>query len=157
MLQEPPPVVELLAELEQFATAVSQTLAADTIDWQWRPSPGEWNLTELCCHLRDVEQEVHQPRFQNMMAAANAFISGATSDDWVIERQYAQQNGRIALNEFLAARSRTIAMLPPPDDPIWARQGRHSFFGPTSTHELLNLAVKHDQAHWDQLQLLVRH
>ncbi|MBK6326626.1 MAG: DinB family protein [Chloroflexi bacterium] len=157
MLQEPPPVAELLAELERFATAVSQILATDSIDWQWRPSPGEWSLTELCCHLRDVEQEVHQPRFLSMMSTANAFISGATSDDWVAERQYARQNGRVALHEFLAARDRTIAMLPQPGDPIWARQGRHSFFGPTSTHELLNLAVKHDLAHWEQLRTLLRH
>ncbi len=155
MLQEPPPVAELLAELRRFATAVAQAVAARKPDWQWRPAPGEWNLTELCCHLRDVEREVHQVRFRSLLAADNAFIPGATSDDWVQARAYAQQDGRLALSEFLTARQETIAMLPPADDPYWQRQGRHSFFGPTTSHELLNLAVKHDQAHGEQLQQLL--
>lgn len=159
MLQEPPPVTELLADLGGFATAVAQAVSAaavaTAVDWQWRPAPGEWNLTELFCHLRDVEREVHQVRFRSMMAADNAFIPGATSDDWVKERDYARQNGRLALTEFLAARQETISMLPPAADAFWQRQGRHSFFGPTSAHELLNLAVRHDQAHWEQLQKLL--
>lgn len=155
MLQEPPPIVELLADLARFATAVSQAMTGEAIDWQWRPAPGEWSLTELCCHLRDVEREVHQVRFRSILAANNAFIPGATADDWVLERDYARQNGRLALNEFLRARQETIAMLPSADNPFWQRQGRHSFFGPTTAHELLNLVVKHDKAHWEQLQKLL--
>ncbi|MCA9874084.1 MAG: DinB family protein [Anaerolineales bacterium] len=156
MLQEPPPVAELLADLKGFATAVSEATAVADIDWHWRPAPAEWNLTELSCHLRDVEREVHQVRFRSMLALDNAFIPGATSDDWVLERGYARQNGRLALQSFLAARQETIAMLPPADDLFWQRQGRHSYFGPTTSHELLNLAVKHDQAHWEQLQKLLQ-
>jgi len=155
MLQEPPPVAELLADLARYATAVSQAISGAEVNWQWRPAPGEWNLTELCCHLRDVEREVHQVRFRSILAADNAFIPGATSDDWVVERDYARQDGRLALDQFLQARQETIAMLPEPDDSFWQRQGRHSFFGPTTAHELLNLAVKHDQAHWEQLQKLL--
>jgi len=155
MLQEPPPVAELLADLAGFATAVSQAMSGTQVDWQWRPAPGEWNLTELYCHLRDVEREVHQVRFRSILTADNAFIPGATSDDWVVERDYARQDGRLALDQFLQAREETITMLPGPDNPFWQRQGRHSFFGPTTAHELLNLAVKHDQAHWEQLQKLL--
>lgn len=156
MLQEPPPVYELLADLEEFATVVAQAMAGTNVDWHWRPAPAEWSLTELFCHLRDVEREVHQVRFRSMLAAPNAFIPGATSDEWVLEREYARQDGRLALTEFLAARGETVAMLPSADDPFWQRQGRHSFFGPTTSHELLHLAVGHDQAHWDQLQGLLR-
>ncbi|MBK8987743.1 MAG: DinB family protein [Chloroflexi bacterium] len=155
MLQEPPPIAGLLDELAWFATAVAQTTSTTDLDWQWRPAPEEWSLTELFCHLRDVEREVHQARFRRMMAADNAFIPGATADAWVIERAYARQDGRLALADFLAARRETLALLPGADDPFWQRRGRHAFFGPTSAHELLNLAVKHDQAHWEQLQKLL--
>lgn len=156
MLQQPPPIAELLADLAEFATAVSLAVADEAVDWQWRPAPVEWSLTELFCHLRDVEREVHQARFRSILAADNAFIPGATADDWVLERDYARQNGRLALNDFLHARQETIAMLPPADYPFWQRQGRHSFFGPTTAHELLNLVVKHDKAHWEQLQKLLQ-
>ncbi|MBE2222942.1 MAG: DinB family protein [Anaerolineae bacterium] len=154
-MQKPSPVPELLQELRHFATAVSDTLASPEINWQWRPAPAEWNLTELCCHLRDVEREVHQLRFKAIIANENAFISGATPDDWVVARDYKQENGRSALNTFLQYRQETITLLANLDDAMWQRQGRHSFFGPTSMHELLNLVVGHDEAHWQQIQNLV--
>ncbi len=154
-MQQPRPVPELLQELADFATAVSNALSSLEIDWDWRPAPQEWNLTELCCHLRDVEREVHQLRFKNLIAKENAFISGATPDDWVDERDYKQENGRSALAAFLQLRQETFALLTGLDDTFWQRQGRHSFFGPTSMHELLNLVVGHDEAHWQQVQMLV--
>ena len=154
-MQQPRPVPELLQELARFATAVSDTLTAPEINWHWRPAPTEWNLTELCCHLRDVEREVHQIRFKNLIAKENAFISGATPDDWVAERDYQQENGRSALNTFLQLRQETLDLLAELDDTMWQRQGRHTFFGPTSMHELLNLVVGHDEAHWQQIQNLV--
>lgn len=156
MLQETPPIADLLAELAQFATAVACSIAPNEVDWHWRPAAGEWCLTELLCHLRDVEREVHQVRFRALLTGDNAFIPGATSDDWVVEREYARQNGRLALTDFLAARRETVALLPLPAAAFWQRQGRHSYFGPTTAHELLNLAVRHDQAHWQQLQTLLR-
>jgi hypothetical protein len=154
-MQQPRPVPELLQALADFSTAVSDTLSAPEIDWHWRPASTEWNLTEVCCHLRDVEREVHQLRFQNIIARENAFISGATPDDWVAERHYQQENGRSALDTFLKYRQETLSMLSELDEPMWGRQGRHSFFGPTSMHELLNLIVGHDEAHWQQIQKLV--
>lgn len=157
MLHEPPPVAQLLERLRAFATAVTTAMAHPNLDWQWRPSPSEWSLTELSCHLRDVEREVHQVRFHSLLASDNAFIPGATADDWVIERGYARQNGRLALQEFLTAREETIALLETMPGDYWQRQGRHAFFGPTSAHELLNLVVNHDQAHWEQLEKLLNH
>lgn len=154
-MQQPRPVSELLQELADFATAVSEALASTKTCWDWRPGTDEWNLTELCCHLRDVEHEVHQTRFKSLIIAENAFISGATPDDWVVQREYQQENGRSALNTFLQYRQETLDILTGLDDAMWQRQGRHSFFGPTSMHELLNLVVAHDEAHWQQVQTLL--
>lgn len=154
-MQQLRPVSELLAALADFATAVSTFLAPPEIDWDWRPAPAEWNLTEVCCHLRDVELEVHQLRFRALIATENSFISGATPDEWVKEREYEQENGRFALQTFLQFRQKTLVLLTDLDDALWQRQGRHAFFGPTSMHELLNLVVSHDEAHWQQIQALV--
>jgi hypothetical protein len=154
-MQEPPPVSALLVELADFAVKIQQALAPDEIDWQWRPAEDEWSLTEVACHLRDVEREVHQPRFRDLIASDNAFLPGATSDEWVRQRQYQRQDGRLALKDFVIARSQTVALLHGLDEETWERQGRHAFFGPTTMHELLNLAVKHDQAHWQQIIMLL--
>jgi hypothetical protein len=155
-MQQPPPVSDLLQAMAEFATAVSATLSVDDINWDWRPAPAEWNLTEVCCHIRDVEREVHQVRFDAIIKQENAFVSGATPDDWVAERQYRDENGRSAIDEFLVYRQETLDMLTKLDDDMWQRQGIHSFFGPTSMHELLQLVVKHDEAHWQQIESLVK-
>ena len=89
------------------------------------------------------------------MAEDNAFIPGATPDDWVVVRNYQGENGRFAFNTFLQYRQETVDLLSVLDETMWQRQGSHSFFGPTSMHELLNLVVSHDRAHWPQIQSLL--
>jgi hypothetical protein len=154
-MQEPPPVTSLLDELQAFPLWLEMRLAAPEIDWHCKPAIGEWCLTEVMCHLRDVEHEVHQPRFQAILQSEGAFLPGAVADEWVDERAYHRQNGPRALASFLALRAETVALLPKPDSALWQRQGQHSFFGPTTMHELLNLVVQHDQAHRQQIANLL--
>ena len=155
-MQNPPPIPELLAELARFSTVVQQTLTAENIDWQRRQQPRQWSLTEVMCHLRDVEREVHQARFQTLLVRDGAFLAGAISDDWAEERDYQRQNGRQALTDFLAARRETVELLQNLDDALWQRQGNHAFFGQTTMHELLYLVVQHDRGHGQQITELVK-
>lgn len=155
-MQQPPSVPHLLAQFDDFAARLGEALASDDIDWQWRPNPAAWSLTEVVCHLRDVEREVHQERFRILVKSDNPFLPGVTSDDWAETRDYRSQDGPAALADFLAARRQTVRLLRAQEEAIWERRGRHAFFGPTTMHELLNLAVKHDQTHWEQVQALLR-
>lgn len=155
-MQAPPPVPILLAELAAFPRTLERLLAEPGLDWRWRPEPNQWSLTEVTCHLRDVEREVHLPRFEAVIAAENAFIAGVAADDWAKTRHYQEQDGRAALHDFLLARQNTVARLSELDDESWQRRGQHAFFGPTTLHELLNLVVGHDRAHGEQVKRLVR-
>lgn len=155
-MHNPPPVDDLLAELAGFPARLCEGIhAAAPPHWRYRPTVEEWSLTELVCHLRDVEQEVHQPRFRALIAQDNAFIAGADPDRWTAERVYQDEDGGEALTVFAAARQNTLVLLRPLPDEMWQRRGRHAFFGPTSMHELLNLVVQHDRAHWEQVQNLL--
>lgn len=151
-MQNPPPVPDLLAELAEFRSSLLHALAAPDIDWRKRPSAEAWSIVEIICHLRDVEREVHQPRFRALAETDNPFISGVDPDQWAEPRRYYQQDGRAALADFVAARQETLALLQnlPPD--AWSREARHAFFGQTTLHELLYLAAQHDQVHWQQIQ-----
>jgi hypothetical protein len=156
-MHNPPSVPSLLAELSLFANNVFRRLSPDNVDWHWRPKRGEWSLAEVLCHLRDVELEVHQVRFRSLMAAENVFLSGENPDVWVEERQYRLQDGRKALEDFVDARAQTVSLLEGVrDESTWERTSRHALFGLTSMHELLNLAVRHDRAHWEQITELLR-
>lgn len=154
-MQSPPPVSDLLHQLESMASAVREALDSDTIDWVWRPGRDEWSLTEVVCHLRDVEREVHQVRFRSLIATDSAFLPGVAADEWAGPRGYCDQDARKALDDFLTARNETLAMLNELENPMWERLGRHAFFGPTSMHELLFLIVRHDDIHWKQIQALL--
>ncbi len=155
-MQNPPAIPDLLAELVAFSVAVQQSLADERINWQQRPALGQWSLTEVMCHLRDVEQEVHQARFQTLLQNNGDFIAGATPDDWAAERNYQAQNGRLALSDFVRARQRTADLLQNIDANMWQRSGNHAFFGQTTMHELLYLVVQHDRVHWQQISQLVK-
>jgi hypothetical protein len=149
------PVPILLERLVAFAGELQTAVTDVAVDWRRRPQPGQWSLTELVCHLRDVEREIHQPRFRALLAADNAFLAGVAADEWAESRRYQEQDGRAALAAFLEARNETAHLLAGAPAGYWQRQGRHSFFGPTSAHELLSLVVEHDQAHLQQANELL--
>jgi hypothetical protein len=156
-MQAPPPIPNLLFRLETFAANIkSIPIENDAVRWTFRPSPDQWSLGMIMCHLRDVEREVYHVRFKSLTAEKNAFLSGASPDEWAEERGYAEQNGREALEAFLVARNITLDMLRGFSAELWNRQGQHAFFGPTSMHELVYLAVRHDDLHWEQIRGLIR-
>jgi len=154
-MQTPPPVSKLLHQLEIMASNVRHFLEIDGVDWTWRPADSEWSLTEVMCHLRDVEREVHQERFRALIEKDNPFIQGVSADEWADERQYRLEDGVMAMNEFLEARAATIEMLDNFDEKSWQKEGRHAFFGQTSAHEILSLVVRHDEIHWQQISSLL--
>ncbi len=154
-MQAPPPVSSLLSQLESMAADVRLSLDRSDLDWLLQPAPGEWSLTEVMCHLRDVESEVHQRRFHMLIEEDNAFIPGVSADEWAGARNYRGQDGPKATEQYLLARQETVALLKSLDGSYWQRQGRHAFLGPTSMHELLHLAVRHDEIHWEQLKELL--
>ncbi len=152
----PPPIPELLAELAAFQARLSRLDSpAAELRWNVRPSGTEWSLTEVVCHLRDVEIEVHQARIRALLAEDGAFLPGVDADEWADQRNYCVQDGPQALVDFLSARDETIALLEPLSPDIWERRGQHTFFGPTSLQEIVFLAVRHDRAHTGQLTVLL--
>lgn len=152
----PPPVPDLLAELAAFRDYVALALVGEGYDWSYRPSDAEWSLTEIACHLRDVEREVHQARYRALLEGDGAFLPGVDADQWAIPRNYRAQNCPTAWVDFLSARDETITLLAPLSPEVWARQGQHTYFGPTSLQELVYLAVQHDRVHGQQIETLIR-
>lgn len=149
---------DLLQELASFAVMVAALLSPPTIDWSWNPDPESWSLTEVICHLRDVEQEVHMARFQAILTQDNPFLAGVSTDEWATSRRYWAEDGPVARDAFLAARQKNLALLSNLDETDWQKMGRHAFFGPTSLHELVNLMAQHDLVHLQQIEdLLAAH
>ena len=132
--------------------AVLQSLSAPLTEHDWRhePTRDDWALSEIVCHLRDTEREVHQVQLDLMVERPDAFIPRPDTTVWASEREYLHVDGRLALAEFASARLVVLDRLRKLDDEIWSRQARHAIFGPTNFLEVLGFVADHDQMHVQQ-------
>ena len=115
--------------------------------WKRKKSPNEWCLTEIICHLRDVDEEVNIPRMKNILKNKNPFITGRDTDVWASERNYINQDGLESLQSYLTARLKLIDILKDIKDCDWNLTARHSIFGPIQLKELVNITTSHDKLH----------
>jgi hypothetical protein len=150
---------ELATPQGNLAVLKSTPAALDTLGmtlagsiWRERPAPKEWSLTEIFCHLRDVDRDVNLPRLQRILSEENPFLVGINSDQWALERDYQNQDGPAALREFITTRARLVAELEKLDELVWQRSARHAIFGPTNLFELVSFIATHDRTHVQQSQ-----
>ncbi len=125
-------------------------------DWTVRPQRDEWSLTEILCHLRDVDQEVNLPRLRKVLAESNPFLPGEDTDRWADIRQYCIQDGPQALHQFVATRGELVSLLETLAAEDWQRPARHAIFGPTRLQELVSIVAAHDRVHMGQVYELLK-
>jgi hypothetical protein len=149
----PESILSLLRSTPAALATLSASLPPDS--WLERPAPGEWCLTEIACHLRDLELETNLTRIRKVLEEENPFLPGVVSDNWVAERNYAAQNGPTALAEFTEARKQALSLLGAAQAD-WSRTARHAIFGPTTLQELVSIIAGHDRAHVQQVRASIR-
>jgi len=130
-----------------IATLISN-LSAEEL--KRKPEPGEWCLAEILFHLRDDEREVFLPRIRKILAEENPFIAAIEAEPWAEERNYADLDGRQALEDFTRARKETLELLDNLVDE-WSRKARHSAFGSISLQDLAGYSARHDRSHIQQI------
>lgn len=141
----------LVANLRATPAGISSLVASlPEKDWVQQPEKGEWCLTEIVCHLRDVEREVNLPRIQKMLAEDNPFLPGVETDGWVQERRCIEEHGPQALADFISLRKQSIDLLAGLQME-WGKTARHAIFGRTSLQELVGIFSGHDRVHIQQI------
>jgi hypothetical protein len=118
--------------------------------WLQEPTPGDWALTEIICHLRDAEREIHHAQIKLFKEQAEPFIPRMEAAVWARQRNYLNENGASALKEFTAARIETLAMLKEVSAKDWQCKARHAIFGPTNFLEVVGFIAEHDRMHIQQ-------
>jgi hypothetical protein len=138
--------------------AVLRSLTVSLIDDQWRhePSPEDWAMNEIICHLRDTEREIHTMQLNLMLERSGAFIPRPETGIWANEREYLNVHGHSALFEFASARLELLKKVKEQSEEMWSRKARHAIFGPTNFQEVLGFVADHDRLHiqqaWKTLQ-----
>ena len=108
-------------------------------------------MTEIACHLRDVETEVHSVRYKVMLEENDPFVSGVDSDVWAEARNYQEQDGPAALAAFTAERWANVERLRALSPADWLRPVRHAIIGPSTFAEIVRIAIEHDRLHVRQI------
>lgn len=115
-----------------------------------RSIPEDWSLTELICHWRDTEREVHPMQIKAFKAKTDPFISGPDASVWASQRDYLHDDGPSALDQFVQARKDTLTLLGEFSPEDWSRNARHAIFGPTNFLEVVGFMADHDRIHIQQ-------
>lgn len=109
-----------------------------------------WNVVEIICHLRDLE-EVYQRRSLQMLTDDNPRVEPFDIAGAVITNDYAHADLREAVavwNERRAAHLQLLAGLAPEQ---WERTGIHPDYGPYTLLEAALRTALHDVNHTEQV------
>lgn len=121
----------------------------------WEGIPSE-HLTaiEQLCHVRDVEIEGYQLRFQRTLKEESPFLPSLDTDALARDREYYKQDAVRVLAEFKDARAKTVEMLKTLSPLHLARKAEFEGYGPTTLKGLIHYLCSHDQQHLAGLQWL---
>ncbi len=147
----------LLAQLRgQLAAMLGLVRNLEEGEWISRPEPEAWSPIEILSHLRDVEQEVNQPRIAAILQEDTPFLSAEDADQWAEQRAYRQQDGLSVLGQWTEARRETIRMVNPLNAVHWSRKGKHSLLGPTELREMVSVGLQHELLHLEQMRKTIQ-
>jgi hypothetical protein len=165
------PLDARLGRLEATPGEIERAIAGRSDDELGRrPDARSWSVTEIVCHLRDVE-ELFQIRFHTIMAVdePSILVLGAgpadlapwrigdaighplDPDRWAEERQYRRQDAREALGAFVRRRSEVLTLLRSLSPAEWRRGGIHLRRGRLELGDWVASLAGHDDNHLAQL------
>ena len=78
------------------------------------------------------------------------------TDPWASERQYINQDGHSAFEEFIQARLELLELLSNLNQDDWIKPARHAIFGPTQLKELVDINASHDRMHIQQVYQVLK-
>jgi FMN phosphatase YigB (HAD superfamily) len=146
--KSPESIMSIMAASPAILSGMSQSLSMQ--GWTREPTPDDWALTEIVCHLRDTEREIHHQQIKMFNDQPDPFIPRPDSSVWARERKYLDETGVKALADFAATRKITLAILKGLTPTDWSRSGRHAIFGPTNFREVIGFIAEHDRMHIQQ-------
>ena len=116
-----------------------------------RPSPDEWSILEVCCHLRDAAEE-EGVRVRRLAEEENPMLVPYDQEALARDRDYQGDDirrVRTALRAFWGGLAYQLEGL---SDEQWERAGIHPEIGRVTVRSRAVRQVEHGQAHLAQLK-----
>jgi hypothetical protein len=122
----------------------------------WAGVPSEaLTAIEQVCHVRDIEVEGYQVRFQRTLDESNPTLASIDTDALARDRAYGTSDADAALAAFREARKKTVALIANLTSAQLDRAAMFEGYGPVSLRSLVHYLCSHDQQHLAGLQWLL--
>lgn len=144
-------ILDALRTLPSQIEELAQGLSEDAL--RWRPSPQEWSIVEVCCHLRDFS-EIGGERIHHMLSEDNPFLPAYDQEALARERDYQSESMPLVLTALRAFSGGLAYLLENLSEEEWQRMGRHEERGPISVAQYAQLLADHASEHLEQIKAL---
>jgi len=151
-----------LATLEAFPSELEKHFGSFPVEFaHWAPQswdgvPSEpFTAIEQICHVRDIEIEGYQVRFQRTLDEATPFLPSIDSEAVTKARNYRHADVASVFVEFRAARAKTLLMLRGLEADQLVRTAEFAGYGRVTLRGLIHYLCSHDQQHLAGLQWLL--
>ena len=144
-------ITAYLRQVPDLIGEAIQGLSED--DLRRRPSPDEWSILEVCCHLRDFA-EIEGQRVRRLVEEDGPTLEPYDQEALARERNYQDDDPRrvrTALRAFWGGLAYQLESL---TDEQWERGGVHPERGPVTVRSRAEAEVEHAQAHVQQLRAM---
>jgi len=146
----------LLVTLEQAPIILEKILlSAGDDEFQWKPAPERWSISEVLAHLVDVEK-VFRQRAKAMVEQELPRLEAYDQNVAYAAGKYSGGKGREPLRQFCQERDATLSWLRYVPPTALARRGLHAEIGEITLAHLLNEWAFHDLGHVRQICELYR-
>jgi len=155
-------IVDILRALPSQIEDLVQGLPEDAL--RWRPSPREWSIKEVCCHLRDFS-EIGGERIRHMLSEDEPFLPSYDQEALARERDYQSERMPLVLTALRAFSGGLAYLLENLGEEEWQRTGRPE--GPLagmrsdavergliSISQYAQLLADHGREHLEQIKAL---
>lgn len=142
---------DLLSELLAARGELLKSLQGVRVDKAWtRPEPNEWSTAEVLQHVADVDG-LQVRRFEELKQG-KADLSKYDAAEWEGVRSAAEREGLPGIFLRLSATRlellRAVSQLTADD---LGKTSRHARYGPMTGKQLVEMLLKHDRDHVEQI------
>lgn len=141
-----------------MATIQALAEAASAEQARWKPSPADWSILEVLCHLYDEEREDFRPRLRQSIEQPDLPLPPIDPEEWAATRGYQSRDPGAMLAAWQNERRASVTWLWSLDVTAWDRPVNHPHLTGVRVGDLLAAWVAHDLLHIRQLnELHYRH
>lgn len=145
----PDKLIQRLSNHRNFFEAEFKAISND--EAYWTPSPGQWSVHFVACHLLDEEIDDFRARLKSTVDNPKALWPDTNPQDWVESRNYAGRDYQDTVARFLAERDASLSWLKSIPVAAWQHVNVHPVGGAMRADTLLANWVGHDLLHFRQL------